>query len=95
MGDLTGADRHRARMRHKKEVVDARIAAAQTDRGVLRGHTFHYSRLETTLAPIARGICPNGGKTAEAVYRAGRLTASYVHFYYPSNQAAVARLFAP
>lgn len=35
MGDPAGADRHRARMRRKKEVVDAKIAAAQTDRGVL------------------------------------------------------------
>jgi cob(I)alamin adenosyltransferase len=33
--DSTGADRHRARMRRKKEVVDAKIAAAATDRGVL------------------------------------------------------------
>jgi cobyrinic acid a,c-diamide synthase len=63
--------------------------------GELRGHTFHHSRLETTLAPIARGACPNGGKTAEAVYRAGRLTASYTHFYFPSNPEAVAGLFLP
>ncbi len=63
--------------------------------GVLRGHTFHHSRLETTLAPIARGTCPNGGKTAEAVYRTGRLTASYTHFYFPSNPRAVAGLFRP
>lgn len=63
--------------------------------GALRGHTFHHSRLETPLAPIARGTCPNGGKTAEAVYRAGRLTASYTHFYFPSNPQAVAGLFQP
>ena len=35
MDDPTVADRHRARMRRKKEVVDAKIAAAATDRGVL------------------------------------------------------------
>ena len=35
MDDPTGADRHRARMQRKKEVVDAKIAAASTDRGVL------------------------------------------------------------
>lgn len=35
MDDPTGADRHRARMQRKKEIVDAKIAAASTDRGVL------------------------------------------------------------
>lgn len=35
MDDPTGVDRHRTRMRRKKEVVDAKIAAAQADRGVL------------------------------------------------------------
>jgi cobyrinic acid a,c-diamide synthase len=61
--------------------------------GGMRGHTFHYSRLDTPLAPIARGECPNQGKTSEAVYRNGRLIASYVHTYFPSNPAAAARLF--
>ncbi len=63
--------------------------------GGLRGHTFHHSRLETTLAPLTRGECPNHGKTSEAVYRLGKLTASYVHAYFPSNPEAAARLFAP
>ena len=38
---------------------------------------------------------PNGGPTAEPVYRVGRLTASYVHFYFASNPVAAARLFLP
>ena len=38
---------------------------------------------------------PNGGRGAEAVFRQGRMTASYVHFYFPSNPAAIAALFAP
>lgn len=63
--------------------------------GVLRGHTFHYSQLETTLQPVARGACPNGYATSEAVYQQGRLTASYIHFYFPSHPAAVAQLFLP
>lgn len=62
--------------------------------GGLRGHTFHHSRLETSLAPIARGECPNYGKTSEAIYRIGKLTASYVHHYFPSNPDAVSRLFS-
>ncbi|GAA0793310.1 cobyrinate a,c-diamide synthase [Marinobacterium sediminicola] len=61
----------------------------------LRGHTFHHSVTETELEPIARGECPNGRRAAEPVYRLDRLTASYIHFYFPSNPAAVAQLFRP
>lgn len=63
--------------------------------GTLRGHTFHYSKVETDLVPVARGVCPNDGATAEAVYQQRRLTASYIHFYFPSDPRAVARLFLP
>lgn len=80
--------------------MQARLAAlalqsVQLPEGTLRGHTFHHSRLDTTAVPIARGVCPNGSKTAEAVYRVGRLTASYIHLYFPSDPRAVAGLFAP
>lgn len=63
--------------------------------GTLRGHTFHYSRLQTQLAANSHGECPNGSATREAVYQQQRLTASYIHFYFPSNPSAVARLFLP
>ena len=61
--------------------------------GRLRGHSFHYSTLQTELEPLVRGECPNYRRTAEAVYRLGRLTASYIHFYLPSNPVAAAALF--
>ena len=35
------------------------------------------------------------GAGALAVYRDGRMTASYVHFYFPSNPQAVAALLKP
>ena len=63
--------------------------------GRLRGHTFHHSVLESPIEPLARGECPNYRRTAEAVYRDGRLTASYIHFYLPSDPAAAAALFRP
>lgn len=63
--------------------------------GVLRGHTFHYSRMEAVPLPLAQGTCPNGSVTSEGVYRNQRLTASYIHFYFPSNPQAVAQLFRP
>ena len=63
--------------------------------GALRGHTYHHSVLDCALAPLARGVCPNGKPVAEAVYRLGRLTASYIHFYLPSNPRAAAELLLP
>lgn len=63
--------------------------------GLLRGHTFHYSTLTTALQPLARGVCPNQRPASEAVYRCGRLTASYIHFYFPSAPDAAAALFHP
>ncbi|MDC8785794.1 cobyrinate a,c-diamide synthase [Roseateles koreensis] len=61
--------------------------------GTLRGHSFHYSTLETPLTPTAHADNPNGGKTAEALYQHGSLRASYVHHYFPSNLQAVAAFF--
>jgi cobyrinic acid a,c-diamide synthase len=64
------------------------------EQGQLRGHTFHYSTLDTPLKPIARASNPNAGKACEALYAQGSLRASYVHHYFPSNPAAVATFFA-
>lgn len=63
--------------------------------GELRGHTFHHSRLETALPPLAHGRRQRDGQSGEAVYRVGRLTASYLHLYFASNPVATARLFLP
>ena len=62
--------------------------------GRLRGHTFHHSRLETPLAPLARAHDPRGA-AGESVYRTNRLSASYVHLYFGSNPEAAARLLQP
>ncbi len=62
--------------------------------GELRGHSFHYSSLSSPLSPCWHGCTQHGGR-GEAVFRAGALTASYVHFYWPSNPTAAAALFRP
>jgi cobyrinic acid a,c-diamide synthase len=77
--------------------MQARLAALGTQavelpEGRLAGHTFHYSKSETPLQPLARATSLTG-REGEAVYRLGGTTASYVHFYFPSNPAAVAALF--
>jgi cobyrinic acid a,c-diamide synthase len=66
--------------------------------GILRGHTFHYSVLDTKLAPLCFGryhteANPTEQRRGEAVYRSKRLTASYIHFYFPSNPLAIVALF--
>lgn len=71
------------------------MQAVELPEGELRGHTFHHSRLETPLEPLAHGCRQRDGRSGEAVYRAGRLTASYLHLYFAGNPAATARLFLP
>ncbi len=61
--------------------------------GALRGHTFHHAASSITATPIALASDPNGAPAREAVYRERRLTASFVHFYFPSNAQAAVRLF--
>jgi cobyrinic acid a,c-diamide synthase len=60
--------------------------------GELRGHSFHHSRLSTSLAPALQGRTQHGA-SGEAVFRRNGLTATYIHFYWPSNPGAAARLF--
>ncbi|MFJ4373675.1 cobyrinate a,c-diamide synthase [Pseudomonas japonica] len=79
----------------QKRLAALALQAVELAQGTLRGHTYHHSLTSTELQPIARGQSPNGGRGAEAVYRIGRLTASYVHFYFPSNPDATAALLAP
>lgn len=68
------------------------LQAAALPEGTLRGHTFHYSTTETPLSPLTEAV-KQSGSAGEAVYRVGRLTASYLHAYWPSNPEAAARLF--
>lgn len=98
--DVHGQQENLAGLLDADAVMQPRLSAlalqsVELPQGILRGHTFHYSRLDAGLPSSARGACPNGGTTSEAVYQQQRLTASYVHFYFPSNPSAVAQLFLP
>lgn len=77
-------------MQHK--LANLGLHSAELPEGLVRGHTFHHSQTETSMSPLlmTRG---RRGKP-EAVYRQGRLQASYLHLYFPSNPQAIARLFA-
>ncbi|MBT0667445.1 cobyrinate a,c-diamide synthase [Novosphingobium profundi] len=58
----------------------------------VRGHTFHYSRMQTLQALRARARTPDG-REGEALFIEGSLTASYLHTYFPSAPSAIARIF--
>lgn len=77
--------------------MQARLAglgaqAMPTPAGPLRGHTFHYSKLATALAPAARTTKYPSSAEGEAVYKIGSLTASYFHGFFASNPPAAAAL---
>lgn len=79
-------------------VMQSRLAGLGTQyallpEGRLDAHTFHYSRAELRGEPLLHALKHKGEQTGEAVWRVGALTASYLHFYFPSNPLATARLF--
>lgn len=81
-------------------VMQTRLAAlgmqaVSLPEGQLRGHSFHYAKAQIDAEPIAEAVNPNQGPSREGVYRQQRLTASFVHLYFPSHPDAAARLFLP
>lgn len=83
-----------------KGVMQTRLANlgmhhAPLQEGELRGHTFHHSRVTDGPTPSTNSVSARHLGTGEPVYQQGRLTASYMHWYFPSNPAAAAGLFLP
>ncbi|NWL75966.1 cobyrinate a,c-diamide synthase [Pseudomonas taiwanensis] len=91
--ELVGLLSGRATM--QKRLAALALQEAPLPEGNLRGHTFHHSLLDSAVEPLVRGLCPNDKPVAEAVFRSARLTASYIHFYLPSNPRVAAELFRP
>lgn len=79
----------------QKRFVALGMQAVELPEGELRGHSFHYARADIAAPVAITARNPNGGPTAEAVYRDRRLTASFAHLYFPSNPDAAVALFAP
>jgi len=61
--------------------------------GQVRGHTFHHGRIETTMPATLHTLAQRPQGRPEAVFRQGRLFASFMHLYFPSNPLAIAALF--
>jgi len=80
-------------VRMQKRLGGLGMHAMPTPQGDIRGHTFHYSLLDSPVAPQAHSVKQRTGTQGEAAYRVGSLFASYFHGYFPSNPRAVAILF--
>lgn len=92
-GELAGLLPGTARLQPR--LAGLGMQSLATPNGVLRGHSFHHSTMETPLAPAARGTRQSSGQPGEPFYRHGSLRASYLHLYFPSAPAAAAALFLP
>lgn len=100
---LTDAQEHSAKMvgvlpGHgvmQKKLVNLGMHSMSLPEGEFRGHTFHHSTIQTSCKPVAVTTPARIRGKPEAVYRKGRLHASYMHCYLPSNLQATAHLFTP
>lgn len=78
--------------RMQPRLVALGMQAASGPMGELRGHTFHHCRVETKLPPWGHARRSDGGE-GEPLYRMDAVLASFMHFWFASNPAAVAALF--
>ena len=69
------------------------IQSLQTRFGELRGHTFHHSKLDCAVEPVAHTRRQRFDSAGEAVFARNGLLASYFHSYFPSCPEAVAAVF--
>ncbi|PIX00823.1 MAG: cobyrinate a,c-diamide synthase, partial [Hydrogenophilales bacterium CG_4_8_14_3_um_filter_62_83] len=99
LADSTGRQAKMAGLLPGHAVMQKKLArlgmySATLPEGMVRGHSFHYSQMESPLVPLAWSEGSRPGRCGEPVYRLGRLHASYLHMYFPSNPEAAAQLFA-
>lgn len=69
-------------------LVEAEFATGRS----LRGHTFHYSKTESTQSVLCTPVTQRGRKT-DPVWQYKKLVASYIHWYFPSNPDLISQLF--
>lgn len=81
--------------RMQPRLVNLGMHAADLPEGTVRGHTFHHGQFESTLEPVGQTRAERDHGRPESVWRLGRLHASFLHLYFPSNPSAIAALFDP
>lgn len=87
VGLLPGTARMQARL------ANLGMQQLQLPTGEIRGHSFHFSMLETALPPIAVSSPLRSFGHGEGVFRVGSLQASYLHLYFPFNPDVAAGFF--
>jgi cobyrinic acid a,c-diamide synthase len=60
--------------------------------GTIGAHTFHYGQFETPMT--AAFTATSKYRQGEPVYVSGKITASFLHFYFPSNPVMAAQFFS-
>ena len=70
------------------------LHSVQLPEGELRGHTYHHSKMDSSITPITTTTPTRKRGRGEAVYRFNAIYASYLHLYLPSNPLLGASLFA-
>lgn len=79
----------------ESRLVNLGMQVAPLPEGEIRGHTFHHSLMECSAQPIGSTKPARHHGRSESIYRDKRLTASYLHLYFPSNPLASAQCFLP
>lgn len=92
-GEMVGLLNGDATMQRK--LANLGMQSVELPEGELRGHTFHHSQAVCEIEPLTQTKPARHHGKAENVYRNARLTASYLHLYFPSNPIAAAQLFTP
>lgn len=69
------------------------MQTAPLPEGDVRAHAHHRSLAHGTPEAISYGKRQRHSAPGEAVFRQNRLTASYLHLFFPSNPLAIAKLF--
>ena len=80
--------------------ANAKAAADTAQPTALRGHTFHYASISTTLPALAHTTSARASRrqAGEALYQSGpqgNVWASHFHPWFASSPQAAAQLFLP
>lgn len=79
----------------QKRLAGLGMQQLPTPWGTLRGHSFHYARLDSPAPVAGRSARPDaaaGDDSGEWLYRHGSLHASFFHAWFASNPRAIAAL---
>ncbi|AMK75653.1 hydrogenobyrinic acid a,c-diamide synthase (glutamine-hydrolysing) /cobyrinate a,c-diamide synthase [Methylomonas methanica] len=77
----------------QSRLVNLGMHSLQLEQGEIRGHSFHFSKLETALEPFTVSSPQRSFGHGEGFFRKGSLQASYLHLYFPYNPQLAASFF--